>query len=164
MSLVSERVARKKRLEEIGYETNLINEPKTAHRDMWWHRDQLNVAGLVVHKAGKAAPHQPSNADTQDRLNVRGLTRSQVDQGYLSLLPWEPGPGCTCRTCKDRFSQPVKAEAVGSAEFFDKVVEQSDALKCDFSGCDYVSSGSGKQQQTRLKLHSRKHAKSAVTV
>ena len=139
----------KKALEQRGYAATYLDswQPKV---DMWWHRDWLNVEGAVIKPRGTIVPTMPGHPDHQMRMSVRGLTQAQVDEGYLSLLPWAPGPTCKCRTCRE-------AE-VGHQG----VTTDPGRLRCDFPGCNYVPTGTVKQQPFRLNMHKKSHSKAAV--
>ena len=94
-------------LRSRGYHHEMLKEAPGRYIDMYWHRDILNYSGDFDKPAGTIMRHQSTLKDTQDRLNVRGLTQAQVAQGYLTLLPWPPSASCTCRTCQDTY-QPLE--------------------------------------------------------
>ena len=92
-------------LKSRGYHTEMLKEEKGRYIDMYWHRDRVNADGDLAYKAGRKEVHQSTLKDNQDRMNVRGLTQAQVDEGYLSMLPWPPRATCNCRTCQETFKE-----------------------------------------------------------
>ena len=84
-------------LAKLGYTWEYLDkwQPKV---DMYWHVDQVNVAGEVVGRAGAMLPNLPGHPDHQARYARRGL------------LPWPPGedvrvPGMP-RAVRDRAHGP----------------------------------------------------------
>ncbi len=77
-------------LEKLGYTWEYL-EKWQPQVDMYWHVDQVNIAGEVVGLAGAMLPNLPGHADHQARYARRGL------------LPWPPGEGCECKGCRERY-------------------------------------------------------------
>ena len=77
-------------LARLGYTWEYLDkwQPKV---DMYWHVDQVNVAGEVVGRAGAKLPNLPGHPDHQARYARRGL------------LPWPPGETCECKGCRERY-------------------------------------------------------------
>lgn len=77
-------------LAQLGYTWEYLDrwQPKV---DMYWHVDQMNVAGEVVGRAGQKLPNLPVHPDHQERYARRGI------------LPWPPGEECECKGCRERY-------------------------------------------------------------
>ena len=146
-------------LQSRGYHAEMLKEEKGRYIDMYWHRDRVNSDGDLGYKVGWKEVHQSTLKDSQDRMNVRGLTQAQVDDGYLSMLPWPPSATCSCRTCRETFTQSSSDFRGGIG--VDKLEAPDSQLKCD--QCDYVATGTPKQQPVRLNLHRKKHGQRTTT-
>lgn len=75
---------------QLGYTWEYLDrwQPKV---DMYWHVNQLNVAGEVVGQAGQKLPNLPAHPDHQASYARRGI------------LPWPPGEECECKACRTRY-------------------------------------------------------------
>lgn len=77
-------------LAQLGYTWEYLDrwQPKV---DMYWHVDQLNVAGEIVGRAGQKLPNLPAHPDHQASYARRGI------------LPWPPSKECECKACRARY-------------------------------------------------------------
>lgn len=157
------RAALRATLSSRGYHHEMLKEAPGRYVDMYWHRDIMNLSGAVDKPAGTIMPHQSTLKDTQNRLNVRGLTQSQVDEGYLSLLPWPPGADCSCKTCEERHrTAPTPLIELFQPE--QETLEEHQRVGDGLCKCGYQSEASKKtSRHTAVFRHIRKE-RSAVTV
>jgi hypothetical protein len=168
---VKEREERTTELVNRGWTIEALKnaQPKL---DYYRHAKRMTAGGKVLAdrdgtltgEVGKLIPNQPGDADTAMKLSTRGL------------LPWQPGPTCECKACREEYGTertdksgmtPTAAAALAVPSdglIFNEVeepvgpvpVEPSyDSLICPDPACGFVTKPKSGDHKKSLMTHVR---------
>lgn len=144
-----------------GWDWMYLNGSGQPKVDDYWHKDRYNVEGQLLYPAGSITRDQPNEVDSNMRRADRGM------------LPYPPSDTCMCEWCTAKRGTKAKVtyhqllnqipvpeeprDPVLIAEEMSQVIDDPGPVKCP--ECDWVASGTPKQQDFRLRGHIKKHVK-----